>query len=107
MTKYNVVCRECGAVFTPEEGTPAWWIAKKRPEKFLDATRVDSKYCGCIEPFVPTSPFVISGYDMMCTNFKYGVPTFVAAIKALRRHKMDTVFATGISNAVLSKLGLW
>ena len=106
MIKYNVVCQSCNTVFQPTQGSPAWWIAKKRAEAgYLDAAYVQPKHCGCTPEFVQTSPFVICGYDMDGSKFRYCVPTFVAAVKALRQHRYDVVFATGLSGAVLTRLG--
>ena len=107
--QYNVVCSKCDCVFQPRFRSPAWWIAhKKASAGYLDAAYVHSKYCGCSKPeFVETSPFVIFGYDDMCESFIYCVPTFTAAVSAIRKHaRHDIVYAKGISDAVLERLGI-
>lgn len=102
---FNVICKCCGEIFTPVERSPAWWIAKKRAERYLDAAYVNGKYCGCTPERPRASPFAIFGYDMEGNDFYIPCKTFVDAVNELRRsHGADVVFAEGLSSTVVNRI---
>ena len=50
---FNVVCMDCGQIFTPLVRTPLWWKAKQRADQgFLDAMHVSGEECGCVSETV-------------------------------------------------------
>ena len=108
-TIYNVECLDCGAVFNPAPQTPLWYQADQRAKKgFLDCVRVSGEKCGCVKKqSQPNAPFRVFGYDDMCKDFDVGFETFTAAVKKfieLNRVGMYTVFISGVSESVQSKL---
>lgn len=100
--RYVVVCSECGQDWEPLVRSPLWWRAKKKADKgYLDALYVSGKDCGCVkECYHPDAPYRVIGYNWDCIDFNIPCNTFVEAIQAYRRHKMDTVFIKGVSKTV-------
>jgi hypothetical protein len=106
VTEYNIHCVSCGQTFTPAFKSALWWKAKKREaEGFLDAHRCSGEECGCVQKiYRPDAPFRVFGYDGFGVNFNIPCKTMVDAVNAYRRHRHDTVFIKGVSEAVKQKL---
>jgi hypothetical protein len=83
--RYNVVCYECGQVWSPTVKSPLWWKAKQRSEQgYLDALHVSGEECGCKQPVAqPDAPFRVVGYDDMCRDFD--IP-YYSLVKAARKY---------------------
>lgn len=96
-TRYNVVCFECGQVWTPDVRSALWWKAKNHAEKgYLDAVNVSGVECGCKNPISePEAPFRVFGYDDMFNEFNIPYVSLVQAPKKyleLYREGFCTVF---------------
>ncbi len=106
--RYNVVCIDCGQVFTPVVRSSLWWRAKKRDEQgYLDALPVTGEECGCIkQPAHSEAHFRVFGYDDMCMDFDIPCNTFAIAVQKYRQLDRAgcVVFINGVSDAVEDKL---
>lgn len=105
---YNVVCMECGQVWTPLPKSPLWWRAKKAADSGrLDAIQVSGEECGCVEPRnCQDAPFRVFGYNDLCEDFDIPCGTFAEAVKTFRELNSEgyMVFISGVSDAVSSRL---
>ncbi len=112
VTRYNVYCRACGAIFQPELRSPNWWRAKKRADQgYLDAVEISAKQHGCFEACrpmrEPNAPFRVFGYDAMCQGFDAPFQRFIDAVRTFKelRRGPDVVFISGVSDAVINRIG--
>ena len=105
---YNVVCMDCGAMFTPPFKSPLWWQAHKRAEeeKFLDALHTSGKKHGCDRTKSPNAPIRVFGYTIWSDDFDVPFKTFTEAVKYYldeARHG-SVVMIAGVSVVVERKL---
>lgn len=106
---YNVMCMDCGTVFTPRSKSSLWWQAHKRAnEGYLDALYVSAENHGCVVTRSPDAPFRVFGYTMDAEDFDMPFNSFTAAMKCYIEmvNRRSIVCITGVSVAVKSRLSM-